>query len=79
MGRAGGGRNVNKKSWNEDVPRRTELCEFEANLIYRASSRTAQATQKPCPKKEAVPADQLSPSFYCEKTRKLQAQRLSLR
>jgi hypothetical protein len=26
--------------------RQEDLCEFEANLIYRASSRTARATQR---------------------------------
>jgi hypothetical protein len=25
-----------------------DLCEFEANLVCRVSSRTARATQKPC-------------------------------
>ena len=29
-------------------------CEFEASLVYRASSRTgSKATEKPCPKKQS--------------------------
>jgi len=34
------------RSW-----RQADLCEFEASLVYRVSSRTAKATEKPCLKK----------------------------
>ena len=28
--------------------RQVDLCEFKASLVYRASSRTAEATGRPC-------------------------------
>ena len=35
--------------------RQVDLCEFEASLVYRASSRTAKATQKPKPNQTKPP------------------------
>jgi hypothetical protein len=32
--------------------RQEDLCEFEEILVYRLSSRTARATEKPCLKKQ---------------------------
>ena len=35
--------------------RQVDFCEFETSLIYRVSSRTARATEKPCLKKKKIP------------------------
>ena len=41
----------NPSTWRQ---RQADLCEFEASLVYRASSRTgSKATEKPCLDKTA--------------------------
>ena len=34
--------------------RQVDLCEFEASLVYRVSSRTTRAIQKPCLEKTTI-------------------------